>query len=422
MVQDLPRPESQHKLREFLGLIHFYHPFLNHGAAILKPLNDLLAAPFRQSKELVWTDDALRVFMAGKEALANATLLSRPVLNAPTLKKLKLAQTRYRTFDRELLAIYLAFKHFRHVLEGRRFFMLTAHKPLIYHLLTALERHSPRQIRQLDFISQFMSDIRHIQGSTNQATNALSRVQVVSQSPTPAIDFEQIAIAQRDNSELSDLRSTANSLALRDISFPGSSTMLTSDIFTGTIQPVVPAKFRSSVFNNLHSLSHPDIRATQHLGTTRYVWLGINKDVQQWAKTCVMCQQSKTHRHITTPLSTFATPNGRFDRVQIDIVGPFKPSQCYSYILTCVDQYTRWPEAIPIPDIMAETVARAFTSCWITHFCVPSFVTIDRGHQLEWTYGMNSCICGVVSTFKRQHTIQVPTGWWNGSIVNSRPC
>ena len=83
-IRDFPRPESQRKLREFLGLINFYHRFLNHGAAILKPLNDLLAAPSGRNKELVWTDDALHAFTAAKEALANAMLSSHPVPKAPT--------------------------------------------------------------------------------------------------------------------------------------------------------------------------------------------------------------------------------------------------------------------------------------------------------------------------------------------------
>ena len=42
-VGDFPQAYTQHKLREFLGLINFSHWFLNHGAAILKPLNDLAA-------------------------------------------------------------------------------------------------------------------------------------------------------------------------------------------------------------------------------------------------------------------------------------------------------------------------------------------------------------------------------------------
>ena len=41
--------------------------------------------------------------------------------------KLKPAETRYSAFDRELLAIYLAIKQFRHFVEGRKFEVITDH-------------------------------------------------------------------------------------------------------------------------------------------------------------------------------------------------------------------------------------------------------------------------------------------------------
>ena len=72
-------------------------------------------------------------------------------------KRLKPAETRYSTFDRELLAIYLAIKHFQHFFEGRQFQILTDHKPLTFAFNTQSSKLTPRQIRHLDFISQFTS-------------------------------------------------------------------------------------------------------------------------------------------------------------------------------------------------------------------------------------------------------------------------
>ena len=110
------------------------------------------------------------------------------------------AETHYSTFDREL---YLA-KHFCHFLEGRRFHVLTDHKPLSIALNTRPDRHSPWQARQLDYISQFTSTLRHIHGLDNVVADALSRIETnaLFYDQPPTVDFAAMAKTQATDPQI----------------------------------------------------------------------------------------------------------------------------------------------------------------------------------------------------------------------------
>ena len=89
--------------------------------------------------------------------------------------KLSATQQRYSDFDRELLGVFLALRHFQFELEGRKFHVITDHLPLVSTLSRVSPPWSSCQQCQLAYISEFTSDIRHTSGAANVVADSLSR-------------------------------------------------------------------------------------------------------------------------------------------------------------------------------------------------------------------------------------------------------
>ncbi|GFX31038.1 integrase_H2C2 domain-containing protein [Trichonephila clavipes] len=104
------------------------------------------------------------------------------------------------------------------------------------------------------------------------------------------------------------------------------------DVSTDHIHAFVPEIFRREIFNSLHALLHPGIRASLKMVAEQYVWPAMRPDVALWARTCLQCLCSKVARHTRSEIGKFELPSSRFEHVHIDIVGPTASIRGFSFL------------------------------------------------------------------------------------------
>ena len=325
VINRFRRPDTVKGLQEFIGMVTFYHRFVPSAAKIMQPLYTALkGAP----KTLNWTKEMKSAFSSTKLALANATMLVHPTVDSETAltvdasdlaiggvleqridgmwkplaffsKQLRAPEQKYSAFDRELLALHLAIRHFRYFLEGRVFTVYTDHKPLTFAFNKSSDPWSGRQQRHLAAISEYTTDVRHVAGKSNVVADALSRCQIAAtHTLCTGINYSEMASAQRVDPEVTACRTAETNLRLVDVPFGPTGETLLCDVSRGQPRPLVPRSFRRRVFEAIHNLSHPSVRSSQKLVTSKFVWHNIRKDVGLLAKHCVNCLTTKIHTHV----------------------------------------------------------------------------------------------------------------------------
>lgn len=212
--------------------------------------------------------------------------------------------------------------------------------------------------------------------------DSLSRVDLIRVATD--ITFAELSVAQQDDLELKSLlESGSSSLDLSRMLWGSDQIAVICDLSGEIIRPYVPLSFRQRIFEIFHSPAHPSGKVTDKVIRKSYVWLGMNKDIKELCRLCLDCQRSKVSRHTVLQPSQFLAPDGRFRHVHMDIVCPLPVCEDFRYCLTLIDRYSKWPEAIPLKNVEARTIYRAFIDGWISRYGTPETLTTDQGSQFE---------------------------------------
>jgi hypothetical protein len=349
---------------------------------------------------------------------------------------LNAAETNYSVTRRELLAIIYGLRQYKQFLLGRKFLIRTDHAALQY--LRRTPELIGQEARWLNFIESFQFDIKHRPGISHANADALSRKPAENHNsentntetePTlcrkiakiePCITLlagEKLGELQEQDpvwGKLAKLLRSGEPLPKIDqvqIEHPDFKTLLAQKdqliVHDGVIyrqfyredhpmelQILLPKSLRVPVIQELHAnvAAHAGIRKTLDHVQRRAYWPRWISDVKRVLKSCERCQEfhrGKLPRHGDLHPILAGAP---LERMSIDLTGPHhKTPRRAEYILTCVDVFTKWAEAFPIPSKEAHVVARVLVDNVFTRIGTPISLLSDRGTDVDSTIMREVC-------------------------------
>jgi cleavage and polyadenylation specificity factor subunit 1 len=128
--------------------------------------------------------------------------------------------------------------------------------------------------------------------------------------------------------------------------------------------------------------AHAGVKRTQQWMRQKYYWPNLHRDIEDYVLSCDQCARLKSVRGTTAPMDYLPEARGPGDVASIDITGPYATStRGNRYLLTYIDHFTKWAEAVPLPDQEATTVANALVIQIFTRHGVCEKLLSDRGRN-----------------------------------------
>ena len=154
-----------------------------------------------------------------------------------------------------------------------------------------------------------------------------------------------------------------------------------------TMQLVLPRSYREQVMHQLHNTrTSGHFAANKTLGRIRqrFYWVGYTRDVKIYCSKCALCASRKgPGRRLRGPLQSYNV-GAPMERVAIDVLGPLPETELGNkYLLIAMDYFTKWPEAFPLPNQVAATVAKVLVNEFFCRFGAPLEIHSDQGGDFE---------------------------------------
>ena len=444
-IKHMPPPDNVSKLRSFLGLVSHYSAFVPEMHQLRGPLNELLV----KDHHWTWSLECQNAFDTLKTILCSDLLLTHfnPELEivvaadasdygigavishifpngsekavAHASRSITKAERNYGQIEKEALAIVFAVKRFHKMLYGRRFTLLTDHKPLLaifgskkgipIYTANRLQRwatillgydfnikyRSTDKIGQADALSRLIST-QHREPEDIVVAQILVEPeinQVVADAcSTLPVTFDMVRKATRTDPTLqqainyhrSGWPKKVTSSELQQLHQRRGALSIVNDCLLFSDRIVIPTILQNRVLRQFHT-GHPGMNRMKAMARSYVYWPHMDSHIERLSKNCTRCALA-SKQPIKTELQSWPLTTEPWSRVHVDFAGPIDGQ----HFLIVVDSHSKWPEVITMPRTSTDATISALRKIFY-RFGVPHTLVSDNGSQFTSSQFADFC-------------------------------
>ncbi len=344
-------------------------------------------------------------------------------------RKCNKAEQNYPSHKGELAAAVMGMRKFEHILRFKPFILRTDSRCMQF--LDSLKEVRGIYARWLNFVQGFEFSVVHRPGVKNQNADALSRIEDLPNSDKigeeeEKLDLEEDVYACDEDMTIEDwttsqplVRQNQDPILKVVIQWVERGTKPTKEelrelgheyrayagIFeclqlqperglvylnpdTQKLRVCIPERLFGKAFVWAHchpSAGHFGINATDKRMRERFFLPGMTVKITTAVMNCSNCILKRNYVNKNQHIFHRALETRPFEKIYVDIVGPLPESKwnekSVNNIVTMMDGFTKWAEAIPVSEVTAVTVAKTIFEGWITRYGIPEQIHSDQGAQ-----------------------------------------